>query len=94
MTKVLKQRCKVSFEEIKKLPIQPGVYFLFQKGLLVYIGKARILQTRITQHIQTKNFDEIEYEIVHWSRSRELEGKLLKSYYIQHKQYPLYNYQG
>jgi len=94
MKQVNAHRKKVVIDDIKRIPLESGVYFLFQKGLLVYIGKALNLQKRIKDHVVGKVFDEIEYELAHWSRSRELEEELLKGYHNQHGQYPYYNHQG
>lgn len=38
------------------------VYFLFEKGLLVYIGQTVNLNGRIGEHIKTKVFDEVYHE--------------------------------
>ena len=89
-----KSRERLPASLINKLPDESGVYFLFQNNILVYIGKAKNLRTRVSEHIQTKTFDEVEYEVTHWSRSRELEENLLEDYFYQHNQYPHYNVQG
>jgi len=78
--------------DISRLPDTMGVYFLYQKGaILVYIGKAHSLNTRVPQHNQDKEFILIGYETCHWSRARELEKKLLNLYREEHGQLPHYN---
>jgi len=44
---------------LEKFIEHPSVYFLFEKGVLVYIGKSIHLSSRIRQHRDTKVFDEI-----------------------------------
>ena len=36
-------------EEIKNLPIDPGVYFMFDKNdTVIYVGKAKVLKNRVS----------------------------------------------
>jgi len=42
---------------------KPSVYFLLNKGEIVYVGATRNLINRIKQHIYEKNLDEIRYLI-------------------------------
>lgn len=79
---------------IDKLPEMSGIYLLYQSTILVYIGKATNLRTRVPHHTKNKTFDEIEFETTHWSRARQLEKELLKDYFKRHNQYPFYNKQG
>jgi excinuclease ABC subunit C len=38
-------------EEIKNLPIDPGVYFMFDKNdTVIYVGKAKVLKNRVSQY--------------------------------------------
>ncbi len=40
-------------EEIKNLPLQPGVYLMHNKdGEVIYVGKAKILKNRVTQYFR------------------------------------------
>jgi hypothetical protein len=81
-------------KDIPNLPEESGVYFLYQKGnILVYIGKAMNLKTRIPQHDKEKEFSYIGYELVHYSRARKLEKELLDLYFKEHGQLPYYNKQ-
>ena len=43
---------EVSFEEVKNLPKQKGVYFIYDNGTLVYIGQAGELRKRCMQYLQ------------------------------------------
>ena len=88
------ERTRVQKKEIDRLPEKSGVYFLYQKGgILVYIGKALSLRTRVPQHDLNKEFEYIEYESCHWSRARQLEKDLLYGYEKKHAQLPFYNKQ-
>ena len=74
------------------LPEEAGVYFLYQSGsILVYIGKARSIRTRVTNHDKDKVFCLVGYEITHESRARILERELLTQYLFEHGQLPFYN---
>lgn len=85
-------RVRVQKKEIARLPDKSGVYFLYQKGgILVYIGEALSLRTRVPQHDLNKEFEYIEYETCHWSRARQLERELLNAYEKEHGQLPYYN---
>jgi hypothetical protein len=44
-----------------KIPQKTGVYFLFFKNQVVYIGKSRCLYDRIRTHRYSKIFDEFNY---------------------------------
>ena len=87
-------RVYITSDKMKKLPEKPGVYFLYQSSILVYIGKATNLRTRVHTHLSDKVFDEVGYEVVHWSRARKLEDTLLRDHKKFHGQYPHYNKQG
>ena len=88
----LSKRLYLEKEKISRLPNEAGVYFLFQSNnMLVYIGKALYIRTRVTQHDKDKQFSLIVYEIVHYSRARLLEKNLLELYLKEHGQLPYYN---
>ena len=36
-----------------------GVYFLFLRRAIVYVGKTKCVAARISQHLGTKNFDSV-----------------------------------
>jgi excinuclease UvrABC nuclease subunit len=76
------------------LPEESGVYFLYQRGnILVYIGKAKNIKSRIAQHDLVKDFEFINYELTHYSRARTYEKELLLEYEKSHNQLPFYNKQ-
>jgi len=80
--------------EINKMPDISGVYFLYQKNdILVYIGKAKSIKTRIIDHDQNKEFDRIGYEETIYMRTRALEKELLTLYVKEHGSLPYYNKQ-
>jgi len=82
-------------EDISKLPDESGVYFLYQTGnTLVYIGMAMSLKKRVIQHDKEKEFSQIGYELVHYSRARRYEKELLEMYFQEHGQLPYYNRQS
>lgn len=41
--------------------IDPGIYFIFLKGYLVYIGKSESVSRRISNHRDSFTFDEVYY---------------------------------
>lgn len=49
----------INLEQLKRISVQPkvGVYFLFDKGVLVYIGQSTDIHRRIQDHKQNKIFD-------------------------------------
>jgi excinuclease UvrABC nuclease subunit len=86
------KRVYIEKKNISGLPKEAGVYFLFQNdNILVYIGKATCLNTRVIQHEKEKEFSRIAYEVVHYTRARILENQLLKLYVEEHGQLPYYN---
>ena len=88
------KRFYLSRENISNLPDESGVYFLYQTGnILVYIGMAISLRKRVTQHDKEKEFSQIGYQLVHYSRARKLEKGLLELYKKEHGQKPYYNKQ-
>jgi excinuclease UvrABC nuclease subunit len=90
----VQKRLYLQKEDISNLPDESGVYFLYQKGnILVYIGKATSLKTRVLQHDKEKEFSRISYEVVHYSRARKLEKELIDLYFKEHGQFPYYNKQ-
>jgi excinuclease UvrABC nuclease subunit len=81
-------------KNIIDLPDESGVYFLYQeRNILVYIGKAASIRKSIFQHDQDKEFSRIGYQLVHYSRARELEKELIELYFKEHAQLPYYNKQ-
>jgi DNA polymerase III subunit epsilon len=51
-TKISKLNPKLDITKIEKIPDEPGVYYFYnEKGDLIYIGKSRNLQQRISTHL-------------------------------------------
>ena len=87
-------RCYTDRENLSKLPDASGVYFLYQKGnILVYIGKAKSILSRVPAHDENKVFCHVGYEITHFTRARNLEKELIELYLEEHGQLPYYNRQ-
>jgi len=90
----MENRTYVNKKYIDELPTRSGVYFLYHEGnILVYIGKAKSIKSRILDHDKTKIFKFIAYEETHYSRARELEKSLIELYKKEHNQLPYYNKQ-
>jgi len=86
------KRVYIDRYRLDSLPIESGVYFLFQTGnILVYIGKADCLRQRIPNHEKDKIFTIVGYELTHFSRARAREKELLAQYTSEHGQLPYYN---
>jgi excinuclease UvrABC nuclease subunit len=82
-------------KDIAKIPEESGVYFLYQDGnILVYIGKAKSIRSRILAHDKDKTFSLISYELTHYSRARTRESELIDLYKREHGQLPYYNKQS
>jgi hypothetical protein len=91
-SKQRKSRIYLAKEATPSLPDESGVYLLYQEnGAMVYIGIALSLRKRIPQHVGQKEFCRIGYELVHYSRARKLEEKLLRGYFYEHGQLPYFN---
>lgn len=79
-----------SIDTISHIPRAPGVYFLKnKKDEVIYIGKARNLHSRISQHKQNKNaFKNVEtIHSVEWIQmANEIEALIKEREYIQHYQ--------
>jgi hypothetical protein len=64
-------------------PNSIGIYYLFNKGLLVYIGFSRKIRTRIRSHKieKVKEFDAILWETkkgIHFTKWLQIERELIK----------------
>ena len=61
--------------------ITSGLYFLYDKGQLVYIGKSSNIFYRVGQHIQQgiKEFDEWNYQVIEDDNERDNLWEELKS---------------
>ena len=83
-------------EKIDKIPQSSGVYLFYQKGNLVYVGKATSLRSRIKSYLSPKTNRPIETLIdkideVKWERTNSiLEAIILEANYIK-KFKPKYN---
>jgi len=88
------KRPYVDRKNISALPQESGVYFLYQDGnLLVYIGKANSIRSRVMQHDKEKTFCGVAYELTHFSRARTLEKELLSQHVKENVELPYYNRQ-
>jgi DNA polymerase III subunit epsilon len=55
-TRVSKLNPKLDIAKIESIPEEPGVYYFYnEKGDLIYIGKSRNLQQRITTHLSNNS---------------------------------------
>jgi excinuclease ABC subunit C len=83
-------------EKIDKIPQNPGVYLFYQKGDLVYVGKATSLRDRIKSYLSPKTNRPIETLIdkideVKWEKTNSvLEAIILEANYIKEFK-PKYN---
>ena len=51
-TKISKLNPKLDISKIDTIPDEPGIYYFYnEKGDLIYIGKSRNLQQRISTHL-------------------------------------------
>ncbi len=84
-------------EKAKKLPKKPGVYFWLDKaGVILYVGRATSLHSRVNQYFQ-KNIDSRIAEMVSLASDLKfevcdnlLEAIILEAHYIK-KYWPKYN---
>ncbi len=76
-------------EKIDKIPQSSGVYLFYQKGNLVYVGKATSLRSRIKSYLSPKTNRPIETLIdkideVKWEKTNSfLEAIILEANYIK-----------
>jgi Nuclease subunit of the excinuclease complex len=76
-------------EKIDKIPQNSGVYLFYQKGDLVYIGKATSLRSRVKSYLSPKTNRPIETLIdkvdeVKWKKTNSiLEAIILEANYIK-----------
>lgn len=72
------KKFKTSNNEIKP---KRGIYFLFNKNSLVYIGQSEFIEKRIFDHVGSKNFDSWNY-IEHSKETslNEIEADLILKY--------------
>ncbi|HEU4551850.1 MAG TPA: exonuclease domain-containing protein [Chitinophaga sp.] len=86
-------------EQVKQLPMTPGVYYFHdQKGKVVYVGKARNLRKRVNSHFTGNNagrkrqeFLRNIYSITYEVTGTELMAEILESVEIK-RLWPVYNY--
>ena len=66
--------------DIKNMEFGSGVYFLYNKGELVYIGKATNITRRIVDHVEegTKEFDTVRYTKIPVDSITSVETELIK----------------
>ena len=83
-------------DKIEKVPDSPGIYLFYNKGVLMYIGKATSLQKRIKSYLKPKTarpiellietIDEVQWKVV----DSVIEALILEANYIK-KLKPKYN---
>lgn len=61
---------------------QPGIYFLCNRGKIVYVGQAKRIAPRISDHIREnqKEFDQVFFIIVPEKYLNEVETSLIRHY--------------
>lgn len=74
------KRVKINIEDINFNRLKAsGIYFLYQNGVLVYIGKSITLNTRIKIHLQgDKEFNQISIIKLHPKRLKSVEEALIR----------------
>jgi hypothetical protein len=72
---------------LNQMEIRSGIYFLYSKGMLVYIGKATNIIRSILDHLEEgiKEFDQVRYMVVPVDSLSDVETTFVKSLK------PLYN---
>jgi DNA polymerase III subunit epsilon len=96
-TKVSKLNPKLDITKVESIPDEPGIYFFYnEKGDLIYIGKSRNLQQRISTHLSNNSTNramemrdliaDIDWE----TTGSELIALLKESFEIKHNK-PVYN---
>jgi DNA polymerase-3 subunit epsilon len=89
----------VAKKDFDKLPSTPGVYYFHnEKGKIIYVGKARNIRNRVSNHFsgdmqgrQKQNFIKHTYAISFQPTATELMAHILESTEIK-KLWPAYNY--
>jgi DNA polymerase III subunit epsilon len=96
-TKVSKLNPKLDITKVESIPDEPGIYYFYnEKGDLIYIGKSRNLQQRISTHLSNNSTNramEMRDLIadIDWERTgSELIALLKESYEIKQNK-PVYN---
>lgn len=69
-----------------KVKPKRGIYFLFNKGDLVYIGQSEFIEKRIFDHVGSKNFDSWNY--IEYSKETSL-NEIEADFILKYK--PFYN---
>jgi DNA polymerase-3 subunit epsilon len=96
-TRISKLNPKLDIDKIDKIPDEPGIYYFYnENGDLIYIGKSRNLQQRITTHLSNNTTNrsmemrdliaDIDWE----TTGSELIALLKESYEIKANK-PIYN---
>jgi len=52
------------------------IYFLLNRGVVVYVGKTKCVVSRINQHLKEKEFDEVYYDPTPYTHTESLAIKL------------------
>lgn len=64
--------------EYRQFGLGSGVYFLIQKGEVVYVGQSVSVSSRVDQHILTKDFDRVFYIPTKKRHLQHLESDFIK----------------
>jgi DNA polymerase-3 subunit epsilon len=96
-TRIAKLNPKLDSAKIEKIPEEPGIYYFYnEKGDLIYIGKSRNLQQRVSTHLSNNSTNkamEMRDQIadISWETTgSELIALLKESFEIKGNK-PLYN---
>jgi DNA polymerase-3 subunit epsilon len=96
-TRISKLNPKLDISKIESIPEEPGVYYFYnEKGDLIYIGKSRNLQQRISTHLSNNSTNkamemrDLIADIDWVTTGSELIALLKESFEIKHNK-PLYN---
>jgi excinuclease UvrABC nuclease subunit len=86
-------------DKINKIPIEDafvnGIYFLFDKEELVYVGQSNNVNSRIRQHCGKVDFDSFGYIMVPIDKElRNLEAYFIHKYKPKHNKKMAYNNVG
>lgn len=68
-------------DKLHKPSLLIGIYFLYQRGDLYYIGEAVNIARRIAEHLMTKKFDAVMYYPFGGTTDerKDLEGELIRA---------------
>jgi hypothetical protein len=65
----------------RDIPSSPGVYAIYEHGVLVYIGSSDVLRNRIRQHVNSHRWNGATFKItvaLSGSTARKIERKMIR----------------